>query len=232
MLHGSRYIATALLLAVSLMGSGCAGGWLANHVPWHKKDKDDEMPGIKTADKRIKEIQALAEKAPTSTPEVQQQVSEKLAHQIEKETDPLIREEILKTLAVYPTPLAAKVLEAGMSDNEAGVRIICCGAWAKRGGNAAVEALGTALNNDSDLDVKMAAARALGQLKDKGAVVPLSEALASDNPAMQRRAIESLKTVSGHDYGNNLDAWRQYAKTGQAPPDTPVASKSWWRRWY
>lgn len=230
MKHGPHYFSLMLLLAAGLLSSGCAGGWLTTHGPWAKKEKDD-VPGIKTADQRIEEMKKLAEKAKQESPEEQQKTSEKLARQIEKEQDPLVRQQIVLTLAVYPTPLAAKVLAAALSDPENDVRIASCKAWGIRGGREAVERLTTALNDDANIDVKLAAARALGQTKDASGVAPLADVLADADPALQYRAIESMKALSGKDFGRDLNAWRQYAKTGQAT-DTQTATKSWWRRWF
>ena len=58
------------------------------------------------------------------------------------------------------------------------------------------------------------AVKALGETADKAALAPLADALVDPNPAIQFRAQESLRAVSGRDYGNNVQAWREYAKTG------------------
>jgi HEAT repeat protein len=138
---------------------------------------------------------------------------------------------ILKTLSVYPTAMAGRVLTAGMSDPEPSVRIVCCKAWGTRGGREAVEPLSNALNNDSNFDVRIAAARGLGKIKDSAAAVPLADALNETDPAMQRRLVESLKSVSGRDYGNDIEAWRQYARSGAAPQDV-LAKRPWYRPFF
>ncbi len=230
MKQGSQYFVLALLLAFGLLSTGCAGSWLANHGPWAAK-KESEVPGIKTADQRIAELKALAQKVSEKSSAEQQRISEKLARQIEKEQDPLVRQEIVTTLAVYPTPLAAKVLQAALSDPDNDVRVASCKAWGTHGGHEAVEPLTSTLNGDSNIDVKMAAARALGKIKDPAAMSPLADALADANPALQHRAIESMKTISGRDFGADVNAWRQFAKTGQAT-GTQLAAKSWWRRFF
>ena len=42
---------------------------------------------------------------------------------------------------------------------------------------------------------------------------------------MQHRAMASLKKVSGQDYGDDVEAWRQYAKTGQAQPQPSLVQR-------
>jgi HEAT repeat protein len=229
MKQGSRYFLLTLVLAFGLQSAGCAGSWLSKHMPWSATE--ESIPGIKTADQRIEELKEIAKQAPTKPPVEQEAISKRLAVMIEKEKDHLVREQILTTLAVYPTPLAARVLSAGMNDPEPDVRISCCRAWAKRGGHEAAERLSHSLINDNNFDVRLAAARGLGKVKDRSAVQPLADALADSDPAMQYRAIESLKVISGKDYGNDLEAWRQYAKNGQNGDSSNVA-KSWWQRWF
>jgi hypothetical protein len=46
------------------------------------------------------------------------------------------------------------------------------------------------------------------------AEAPLPKFLADPDPALQFRVMESMRAVSGHDYGDNVEAWQQYAKTG------------------
>ena len=77
------------------------------------------------------------------------------------------------------------------------------------------------LTSDVSHDVRLASARALGKIKDQRAVAALGDALADSDPAMQYRAVLSLKEITGQDLGNNVDRWRQYVKEGhplQAQP--------------
>ena len=65
-------------------------------------------------------------------------------------------------------------------------------------------------------DVRLAAARDMGQTKDATAITALADALSDSDPAMQRRAVESLRALSKKDFGNDVSAWQQYAK-GENP---------------
>jgi HEAT repeat protein len=97
------------------------------------------------------------------------------------------------------------------------VRVAACEAWSRRGGPEAVHALSKVLHGDTELDVRLAAARALGALRDRTAIPALGLALEDANPALQWRAIQSLKAVSGRDFGDNVPAWRQFVQSGAAP---------------
>ena len=82
--------------------------------------------------------------------------------------------------------------------------------------------LAETLSGDTDHDVRMAAAKALGTAGDKEAVKALGTALDDSDPSMQFVAVASLKTVTGKDLGSDVNAWRQFAKQ----PDPPVQEKS------
>jgi len=120
-----------------------------------------------------------------------------LVASIRTEKDPLIRVEILRALGRYPSPAADVILKAALSDADIHVRVAACEAWGKRGDAAAVQLLSDALRGDVDADVRLAAAKALGESKNAAAVPPLGEALADSDPAMQYRAVLSLKQVTG-----------------------------------
>ena len=70
--------------------------------------------------------------------------------------------------------------------------------------------------------MRLAAVRAMGHTKETTALAPLAEALADADPAMQALAQESLTAVSGHHFGDNVQAWREYAATGKS--DAPEVS--------
>jgi HEAT repeat protein len=176
----------------------------------------DQALNIKTPDDHLEELRALAKTAAKNTPAEQERVSALLANEIKHESDPLMRRQILRTLAAYPTPLAFAVLTAGFTDSDLEVRRVACECLGQRGGPDAVRELARVAGGDTDIDVRIAAVRALGQTGDKTALVPLAEALVDADPAMQFRAQQSLRAVSGRDFGSNVQAWRDYVKTGHA----------------
>jgi len=225
-----------LSLGLVLPGlAGCQGMKLADvgsfwQMPWN--EKPDTMPGVVAPHERIARLQALAEEGATAQPQRQEQVSKELAGVIREEADPVIRREIVRALAAYPTTAAAGVLKAAMKDSDAEVRMAACDAWAERGGPEAVTILSEALASDTNVDVRLAAARALGQTRDHRAVASLGQALEDRDPAMQRRAVESLEQVTGEDLGNDVNRWRTYVKTGTPPSNEPVSIAERLRQWF
>lgn len=196
---------------------------------WKKQQKPvDTGPTIATPQDRIKKLHQMAEKAHELGPAQQEGESQDLAKVLRKEEDPLIRAEILRALAAYPTEIASKMLTAGLKDTDRDVRVACCEAWAKRKGHDATRLLSETLTSDTDIDVRMAAARALGQTGDPAATSALALALENPDPAMQYRAVQSLRQLTGKNYGDNVAVWRDYLK-GNNPPEPSLATKikSW-----
>ena len=93
----------------------------------------------------------------------------------------------------------------------------------------AVQVLAGALAGDTNFDVRLAAARALGNVPhDPRAIAALGIALkGSDNPAMTYRVVSSLKSASGKDFGSDVNQWQQYADSFiPQQPATPGGSTS------
>ncbi|MBI2481698.1 MAG: HEAT repeat domain-containing protein, partial [Planctomycetia bacterium] len=105
---------------------------------------------------------------------------------------------------------------------DAGVRIAACRAWGRRGGPEALDVLARTVSNDSDLDVRLAATTQLAKFQDRQSLEALAVALNDKDPALQHRAVQSLKSVSGRDYGDSVPAWRDYVE-GRSPvlPEPP-----------
>jgi hypothetical protein len=216
-----RNVLRVLIVGVLLPTLSCArdaSDSTAFRFPW--QETPDRIPGVKTPQERINELKAMA------ISPVNVATAEQLALEIQREQDPQVRCHIVLALAKAPDAKAAAVLHAGLEDPEESVRIACCEAWGRRGGPEAVQELSSVLQGESNIDVRMAAAKALGETKQAEAVKPLADVLADNDPAIQRRAMESLKNVSGKDYGYNVQSWRQYASGGpQVPKERSVAER-------
>jgi hypothetical protein len=183
--------------------------------------KEDDVPPETTPADWIKRWEKLAKEAKEMPAAEQERASTELAWALNKEDDPYLRAQMLKTLAAFPTKTAEAMLAAGLQDADHGVRIWCCEAWGKRGGEAAMRLMCETLKSDTDLDVRLAAARVLGELKDPNARSTLGLALDDASPALRHRAIESLRKISGKDY-DDLKSWREYAQGGE--PKEPTLS--------
>ncbi len=213
-----KRIRTIVLGILALLLPGCAD--MPAWVPFQGARSDD-LPGVVTPAAKIAQLKKMSSEAAKTDQETRHRVVGQLVAAIRSETDPLIRAEIIRTLGDYPDPAADPVLKAALNDPDADVRIAACEAWGKCGNAQAAELLAPILSTDVSQDVRLAAARALGKIKDPQAVAALGDALTDSDPAMQYRAVLSLKEITGQDLGNNVERWRQYVKEGhplQAQP--------------
>ncbi len=220
---GQRILWVLCGLAV-MASAGCAELELPSWVPF-QGPASDKMPGIVTPAERITELRKLSEKASSASPAEKQQISKQLAASIQTEKDPLIRLEIIRALGRYPGPDAEVILKAALTDDDTHVRVAACEAWGRHSDAQAVKLLSDMLRSDVDIDVRLAAAKALGETKNAAAVAALGEALADENPAMQYRAVLSLKKATGKDLGDSVDRWQRYVKGEQPEPSPSFAER-------
>jgi HEAT repeat protein len=215
-MHGRLSSLLAWAIVCLLLVSGCAD--MASRTralvtrPF-KRTPEKEL-GIKTPKDRVKELRSLAKSAKKQSLAEQQRVVTELADEYRNENDGWVRREILRTLSAYPQPAAGAVLVSALEDGEVETRRVACAALGIRGDKIAVQQLTRVLASDTNVDVRMAAIDALGRSGDRAALPALAEALADPDPAMQAQAQASLVAASGRDYGNNVQAWREYAQTG------------------
>ncbi|MEN6457386.1 MAG: HEAT repeat domain-containing protein [Thermoguttaceae bacterium] len=225
---GSRRLPLVLCGLLALAVAGCADMDLPAWVPF-QGPASDQLPGVPTPAERITELQTLGQTAASHSPQEKQEISDKLAHSMAKEADPLIRVEIIRALGGYPSPAADAILKAAMADPDVNVRLAACEAWGRRNDANAVELLSEALKGDVNSEVRLAAAKSLGDTRNPAAVAPLGEALDDSDPAMQYRAVQSLEKITGRSLGQNVGRWQEYVKNGQsaAPQSTAERVQSW-----
>ncbi|MCA9265432.1 MAG: HEAT repeat domain-containing protein [Planctomycetales bacterium] len=126
------------------------------------------------------------------------------------ESDPMIRERIVETLAQFPGDTPVRGFQAAMVDPDPHVRIAVCEAWSRRSATEAVGPLVSLVNEDADVDVRLAAAQALGKFNDTTSLRALGGLLDENDPTLQVAAIQSLQTASGQTIGNSVQQWREY----------------------
>lgn len=227
-MFGLRISLAALAACLMFAVSGCADSAMAVRKfvrdPFEKSA--EEVHGIQTPKDRVKELRQLASGAKKLSPDEQQRVVANLTKAVHGESDPWVRREMLKTLAAYPQVEAEAALVEALSDSDIETRRVACSGLSRRGSPTSQHELARVLASDTSVDVRMAAAKALGESGDKAALGPLAEALADPDPAFQVEVQQSLMALSGRDFGNNVPAWREFAQTGKSDaPQVSIAEK-------
>ena len=208
-----RLVSGAILGLVTTILLGCADSPV--YRLWYRKEwlADEEYgPTLHT---RLEKLETVREQAEDLSEPEQARIAVDLTRRLSEETSPQFRAAIVRTLGTLSTPAAIDGLRLAQSDRETIVRIAACRGWALRGGPDAVHALAGIVSSDAELDVRLAATRGLGQVHDQAAIPALGLALDDPDPALQHRAVQSLRDVTGKDFGNSISAWRQYVRHGE-----------------
>ena len=186
-----------------------------------------ERTSIVTPSMRASAVREMGARAVDAEQFEQQQMTETLAAQIRTEPDPLVRRAIQEEVGEIDIPLAQDMLLAGLNDTDSDVRMVCCRILGNRATESTIGPLRQVVQQDDDIDVRLAAVHALGNIRSSRSVQALAIALADRDPAMQYAAVEAMKTASGQDFGNDVRKWRQYAdsENPQIQPATTMAQR-------
>lgn len=215
------------ILALAALALGSATGCSGHSVPlWVRQmsfNKEDVDPRGNLAPYKVVDAMRNEKEQISSWPAARQEAkAAELAAMFKNEGDPLVRREIVRTIAMCGSTNAGATLTAALQDGERDVRIAACDAWADHGGPQAVPSLSSVLRQDRSADVRMAAARAMGRIKGPEVAQALGRALEDptqmmQDPAMQYRVVQSLRESTGKDFGDNVSAWREFIQGGTPP---------------
>jgi HEAT repeat protein len=198
--------------------SGCAtkhGGWRSPSEIW--RGTAETVPpasGSAGAAEMLEWLKLVGQDAKGYTESDAIQVASQIVQRLPGEQNPVVRSEALKVLAALPTAAAGSLtpLVAALHDTDEAVRITAVQLLGASDDPTAVNPLAHALAEDASIDVRLAAARALGEFPNSSAAVgALTAAVFDPNPALQRRGFASLRAISPQDFGNDLHAWREFA---------------------
>jgi HEAT repeats len=203
--------------------AGCAT--YERHRPTFWPFPERELTTFHTPSMRVDAVHEYALRSTGVDSPEQRQITDQLARQIQVEPDPLVRQAVVTSIAEYRTPMAQQVLEAGLNDENAAVRVACCRSLGKRAETISIQCLAAALKQDKDVDVRMAAAESLGKINSPESIKALAVALDDRDPALQYAGVQSLKAITGRDYGPDVQAWRAVAAGENLPPYTPSVAE-------
>ena len=196
---------------------------MAGWNPYIRKQWEQDEKTYPTYYARVEKLERIRKRARKLQPADQDRIAQDMIQIVQNDSNPLIRREAVRVLGQFTSPLAVQGLQDALNDGDHKVRLAAIDAWKQRGDSQSVEVLAGLVGSDTDQDVRIASTRALADFKDWRAARALAIALDDHDPALQHRAIESLKSVTGEDYGGDLVAWRQYVQQGDNGPakDSP-----------
>jgi HEAT repeat protein len=164
-----------------------------------------------------------------------QQVSAatELAQRLKDETSPVMRAELVRALGEFSVPAARSAAIAAMADESSQVRLAASKALGRQPTQEGFSALAQAVAEDSNQDVRIAAARELHWFKDFDTPPALRPALDDNDPALQLAAMQSLQSLTGRtEYGNSVATWREFLDGNDpAPPPGPSLADRWQQLW-
>lgn len=232
-----------LPLAASLLSAaGCADGIVPevrSLNPWLRKQwAEDELAGP-TYHRKVADLAKLRSRVRNLTPAELEQAASELSQRLRDEPSPVMRAELVRTLGELPSAAARTAVLGAASDESPHVRIAACKALSRQPTPEGFESLSQAVAGDSDMDVRIAAARSLGQFQQFESAPALRPALDDNDPALQLAAMQSLQSVTGRsEYGTDhrwVATWREYLGGGTpTPPPAPTLAEllQQYRYWF
>jgi HEAT repeat protein len=226
-----------LLGWLAIMTAGCAEGMvpeLRSLNPWIRRQWQEDETFGPTFHKKIADLAALRSSASSLAPAEREQIAQQLAGRLKDEPSAAMRMELARTLGELPAEASHAALAATLTDENPQVRVVVCKALGRQQSAESLESLGKAVAEDTDLDVRIAAARELGHFQDPAAAQALRPALDDRDAALQGMAMQSLRSVTGkREFANSVPTWRQYLDGGNpAPPPGPSLAESLQKYWY
>ena len=163
-----------------------------NMTTWHENEKF------------LENLRADADSLPISE---QRRHAIALSEQIKEEQVPVVRRELVRTLAQFHVVESEVGLKTAMQDSDPDIRLVACKAWGTRPSAVAKTVLLTAVRSDEDADVQAVALRTLGNFKGQDVFDELKKALESRDPAVQYAGIQGLRSLTGEDWGEDPETW-------------------------
>jgi len=219
----TQIVACVFMFCALTISTGCAElNWL-NPISREQWAEDEKiLPSYFTHLKRIRELESQAARM---DPMEQQRVSAELTRLIHEDKNIMLRAAAVRSLAAFPAELSKPGIQFAAADENSQLRIAACEALGKLGDSAAVDILAALVEHDEDVDVRLAATRELANFSDQTSLRALGIALDDPNPALQFRAVQSLKIASGRHYGDDIAMWRSWIRGEEPIEPTPSVAE-------
>jgi len=219
-----------LLIAGVSVEAGCAE--FAGLNPYYRQQWAEDDRILPSFHVHLAGIRKLESEAARMPPAEQRRTADELTRLIQEDKHVVLRTAAVRSLGAFPLELAKRGILLAAADPDARLRAEACTSLRKLGDAESIGLLVALVENDSELDVRIAATRALSGAQDPRAFQALGLALDDTDPALQYRAMQSLGESSGRAYGNNVALWKAWMR-GENPeePRTELADtvRSWLR---
>jgi hypothetical protein len=131
------------------------------------------------------------------------------------DTDPMVRSAAVRGLADMQGENVIPALRlVATKDGSPYVRVDALAALGHQAKPEGVDPVASALQSDTNSDVRVAAAEALRNFKDKAAAQALAAALADPKLAVAVKAWESLRFMTGQNLPPQVSVWTEYLASG------------------
>ena len=203
-----------LFLAVSLF-SACAEGplWRTGSLsPWVREQWSAEEQIADTLFKRKREMNEAVSNVLNSPTQEQDKIARELSEIVRNDQVLLLRLNAVHLLGQLNCPESIDALKQASTDPDPDIRIAAIQSWKNLSANVAIGQLQEIIGSDTNTDVRLAATRALGNFTGENAVRALALALTDSDPALQVRATESLRSVTGENIGADVAAWQNFVQ--------------------
>ncbi|MGI9472618.1 MAG: HEAT repeat domain-containing protein [Rubripirellula sp.] len=190
---------------------GCQDGPLyalkvANPYYSMKEWKADAAFGVTDHERRA-QLSELADTIDRLPEDRQQFWSGHLEKMIDNDENAEMRRLAVRAAGKLNSPSSLAMIEKGLDDDNFKVRMEACQALGSREDEEVSRLLAATIGTETNQDVKHAAMKALTAQSTPTAMDSLKLALADRNPATRDLAMESLRDVTGKDYGEDPEVW-------------------------
>jgi hypothetical protein len=226
-LHNIKSHFFPILVGLMVLAGSLTAGCMSSSGEKEKKvwfqPRTDNIPGILKPSERVAMIRTKGINGQKSDPETQKELLEQLLEEYVNSPDPIIRQEVVtasaKIFASSSEPGRSDlglskgfdlVKAAAMRDEDPFVRREACRVIASWEKPESAVVLRHVVRNDADKDVQLQAAQSLSKFDDRETIETLGSLLDNRTPALRYQAMQSLKTCTKQDYGNDVHRWKQY----------------------
>ncbi|MHC4994833.1 MAG: HEAT repeat domain-containing protein, partial [Planctomycetota bacterium] len=141
-----------------------------------------------------------------------QEVYVKVYYELVNDPDPTVRAAAIRALGLHGSGDDAPAVIPYLKAEASFERWEAAAALQRLHNDRAIEPLINTLRNDTDVDVRQAAANALGQYPDSRVFDALLGTLTDLDYSVVEQSAESLETITGQNFGDDGSAWLKWSR--------------------